>query len=424
MSGRRWRGIEPAVALALDAIVVYVAVEIALYLRFGAVIPVADFEDARVLMPIVVLCRLGGFYAAGLYRRSFAFPRGFDYADLVQAWAAGTVILAASVFFARVLETSRLVLAYEALSFLTLATFWRFLLGELARLLHPIRAAVLVGGGITAERVNAFLEREGWEYRVERAVNLNGLTPDDGIEAIFVTREAFEPAILAGSGGRAVYVLAGVEDILLSGSRAVDLGGCVAMEAGGVRRDRHYLYVKRAIDIAAALSGLAILSPLVLALAAAVKLSSPGPVFFLQERAGHFGRIFRIWKFRTMLHGADGPRLTEVEDARITSIGRSLRRWSLDEIPQLVNVLFGTMSLVGPRPELPEIVAEYPAWRRQVLEATPGLTGLVQVAGRDELTDDEKARLDLFYAMNRSFEMDISILLRTFRAVIKYGGRT
>ncbi|MEK8023027.1 MAG: sugar transferase [Candidatus Hydrogenedentota bacterium] len=420
----RLRGFEPAAALLLDAIVVYVAVEVALYLRFGALIPVADFEDARVLMPVIVLCRLGGFYAAGLYRRSFAFPRGFDYADLVQAWAAGTVLLAASVFFTRILETSRLVLVYESLCFLTLATFWRFLQGEAARVLRPVRAAILVGNRITAERLNMFLEQEGWEYRVS-AVNsrLDESRDGNAAEAVFVAAADFEPSILVRAAGRSVFVLADVEDILLSGSRAVDLGGCVAMEVGSVRRDRHYHYAKRAIDISVSIASLLALSPLIVLVAMAVKLSSPGPVFFLQERAGHFGRSFRILKFRTMIHGAPGPRLTAVEDGRITPIGKFLRRWSLDELPQLVNVLFGSMSLVGPRPELPELVATYPAWRMQVLEATPGLTGLVQVAGRDELTDEEKARLDLFYAMNRSLEMDISILLRTFRAVIKYGGR-
>jgi lipopolysaccharide/colanic/teichoic acid biosynthesis glycosyltransferase len=125
-----------------------------------------------------------------------------------------------------------------------------------------------------------------------------------------------------------------------------------------------------------------------------------------------------------MADGAGGAAITAANDPRVTKIGRFFRASSLDELPQLFDVLLGRMSLVGPRPEVPELAASWPVWRRRVLDVSPGLTGLVQVFGRDELTEDEKGRLDLYYVLNRSLEMDLSILIRTLRAVFRHRGRT
>jgi lipopolysaccharide/colanic/teichoic acid biosynthesis glycosyltransferase len=188
------------------------------------------------------------------------------------------------------------------------------------------------------------------------------------------------------------------------------------------------------------------LSPLFLLLAALVKLTSPGPVFFRQERVGHMMKPFRMLKFRTMCVNADhaihhrfvssfinpGGQAVDsgtaqffkiANDPRVTPIGRFLRRTSLDELPQLWNVLRGQMSLVGPRPPLAYEVDQYKSWHlRRVLEAKPGLTGLWQVTGRSRTTFDEMVRLDLRYARTYSFWMDIKILLATPRAVISGKG--
>ena len=203
---------------------------------------------------------------------------------------------------------------------------------------------------------------------------------------------------------------------------------------------------KRALDLALSLTLLAILSPLFLMIAALVKLTSAGPVFFRQERVGQLMKPFMMLKFRTMdvntdhaIHhqfvssfiksgghaaGAGKNGLFKIaDDPRVTPIGRILRRTSLDELPQLWNVLRGDMSLVGPRPPLAYEVEQYQSWhRRRVLEAKPGLTGLWQVTGHSRTTFDEMVRLDLRYARTYSVWTDIKILLATPRAVISGKG--
>jgi exopolysaccharide biosynthesis polyprenyl glycosylphosphotransferase len=204
--------------------------------------------------------------------------------------------------------------------------------------------------------------------------------------------------------------------------------------------------LKRLLDVLASAIILLLTLPVFLVVAALIKLKSPGPVFFRQSRVGGQGRSFKMLKFRTMhvnndasmhkqfvsqmIKGAaptgGGSRDTAfkiVNDPRVTSIGRLLRKTSLDELPQLWNVLRGDMSLVGPRPPLAYEVEQYKPWHyRRVLEAKPGITGLWQVSGRSRTTFDDMVRLDLRYAKNPSAWSDIKILLATPRAVISGKG--
>jgi lipopolysaccharide/colanic/teichoic acid biosynthesis glycosyltransferase len=204
--------------------------------------------------------------------------------------------------------------------------------------------------------------------------------------------------------------------------------------------------VKRAVDILGSVTLLALLAPLLLLIAALVKLLSPGPVLFKQVRIGYLNHPFTMLKFRTMHVHADekvhlafvtsfiagnggGPPPTAsavfklVNDPRVTPVGRLLRKTSLDELPQLWNVLRGDMSLVGPRPPIPYEIAQYKGWHwRRILEAKPGITGLWQVTGRSRTTFDDMVRLDLRYARTRSLWTDIKILLATPRAVISGQG--
>lgn len=193
--------------------------------------------------------------------------------------------------------------------------------------------------------------------------------------------------------------------------------------------------VKDLFDRCVAATLLVILSPLLLAIAAAVRLSDHGPALFIQTRVGKGGQPFKIYKFRTMVVDAEA-RLAEIrdkndsdgvlfkirKDPRITRIGRHLRKWSLDELPQLINILRGEMSLVGPRPALPEEAAKYADHVRRRLVVKPGLTGMWQVSGRSDLTWDETVRLDLRYVENWSFALDIQILWKTFSVIFRGSG--
>jgi exopolysaccharide biosynthesis polyprenyl glycosylphosphotransferase len=194
--------------------------------------------------------------------------------------------------------------------------------------------------------------------------------------------------------------------------------------------DEVLLLAKRLIDIALATTGLIVLSPLFLIAAISIKLTSAGPVIFRQTRCGLNGRTFQVYKFRSMVANAE-ERLGEVahmnsktvvtkipNDPRMTPVGKWLRRFSIDEIPQLVNVLRGDMSLVGPRPAIPSEVAQYKLWQRRRLRMRPGLTCLWALAGRDEIDFESWMRLDLQYIDNWSLRLDASIILRTIPQVL------
>jgi exopolysaccharide biosynthesis polyprenyl glycosylphosphotransferase len=193
--------------------------------------------------------------------------------------------------------------------------------------------------------------------------------------------------------------------------------------------------LKRGFDVVVSAVLLVALAPVLAACALAVRLSGPGPVLFRQRRVGRDGREFTLHKFRSMsvdaeqllpglLHRnqADGPLFKLRHDPRVTPVGRFLRTWSLDELPQLLDVLRGEMSLVGPRPPLPSEVATYDAWVRNRLRVKPGLTGLWQVSGRHQLSFADYVRYDLFYVENWSLSMDLFVLLRTIPAVLRRSG--
>lgn len=191
------------------------------------------------------------------------------------------------------------------------------------------------------------------------------------------------------------------------------------------------LAVKRMLDVLVSILALTLAAPFWLIVPLAIKLDSAGPVLFNQERIGRDGRPFVVHKFRSMvanaeeqkdslraLNEADGPMFKIKDDPRTTRVGRVLRRTSLDELPQFLNVLKGDMSLVGPRPALPEEVAQYEEWHKRRLEASPGITGLWQVSGRSLVGFEEMVLLDTFYCENWSFGLDLKILFRTIPRVI------
>jgi len=197
------------------------------------------------------------------------------------------------------------------------------------------------------------------------------------------------------------------------------------MPAQGERGRPVQLALKRALDAAGAAALLGALSPLLLLLAAAVKADSRGGALFRQERAGQGGRLFTIYKFRTMVEGADRSALGSYcyrDDPRITRAGRLLRRTSLDELPQLLNVLKGDMSFVGPRPDLPHHVARYDARQRGRLAMRPGITGWAQVNGRNGIPWAERIELDLQYVNGWSLWRDLRVAARTVKVVLAREG--
>ena len=210
--------------------------------------------------------------------------------------------------------------------------------------------------------------------------------------------------------------------------------GSASNDGAGWRRVGNYtLAGERAKDLADRVLGaigLALISPVLLAIAIAIRLDSPGPAFFSQVRIGLDGRPFRFWKFRGMYvdsrsrfpelydyrynaEQARALRFHPPSDPRVTRVGRFIRRTSLDELPNLMNVVLGEMSLVGPRPEIPELVPYYGASARMILSVKPGITSLAKLLGRDHLTFEETLELDLRYVRERSLRVDVGVLLGT-----------
>ncbi len=194
-------------------------------------------------------------------------------------------------------------------------------------------------------------------------------------------------------------------------------------------------YGKRIFDSCAAAFALVLLSPVFLVIAIAIRLEGKGPIYYCSSRVGRGGRVFRFYKFRSMVVGADtyrdhllhrneadGPVFKIADDPRITRVGRFLRRSSLDELPQFWNVLRGDMSLVGPRPPIPSEVLSYEPWQARRLSVRPGITCLWQISGRSRIGFDEWMRLDMEYIDRRSFPLDLAILVRTLPAVMSGEG--
>ena len=182
---------------------------------------------------------------------------------------------------------------------------------------------------------------------------------------------------------------------------------------------------KRLVDLVVASGLLVLLSPLLALIAIAIKLTSRGPILFVQHRVGLHGREFPLYKFRTMIVGAASQGLgieIAARDTRITRVGHWLRRWSLDELPQLWNIVRGQMSLIGPRPSLPEQVARYTPQQRRRLDALPGLTGWAQINGRNDRSWDERIQLDCWYIEHWSWALEWRIIRGTWRAVVDLQG--
>jgi exopolysaccharide biosynthesis polyprenyl glycosylphosphotransferase len=259
------------------------------------------------------------------------------------------------------------------------------------------------------------------EHDIHRAIIVpSGLVADHTLEAIRVVRAL----------GVKASVRPRMLEVVGSSVEFDDVDGVTLLGLHRSRLTRSSAIVKRGMDIVGSAAALLLLSPLMIGAAVAIKLTSPGPVLFRQRRVGRGGAHFDVFKFRSMRDGADAEKqellaLNETEglfkianDPRVTSVGRVLRRCSLDELPQLINVLRGEMSLVGPRPLVPEDDAQIQGWERDRLGLVPGMTGLWQILGSTRVPLEEMVKIDYLYGANWSLWTDIKIMLRTVLYVL------
>ncbi|MGE5619283.1 MAG: undecaprenyl-phosphate glucose phosphotransferase [Sphingomonadaceae bacterium] len=421
-----------------------------------------DYIPVQAAMTGILLIT---YVLKGLYR----LPRGVSWlgetSSVLSATSVGVMLLFAAVSMARYPASSRALFIY----------FW--LLAILAvgasRLLHRLLALTLRKRGFGVKRVlvvggnNALGRRIMHSIATERSaasqvIGFADLEPGDDFGRFrFLGTVAEIPRIVndqqvdeivialpAASHDQMLRIMDHcqrkgvsfrvVPDLYQMRLNRVDVDSVNGIPLIAVSESRiqgSNLVVKRVLDVVVAVVALTLLSPLLLLVALAIKLDSPGPVLFRQVRVGRDGLPFTLYKFRSMrrdaeqqleqlqaLNEATGPLFKIRDDPRMTRVGRLLRRSSIDELPQLINVLKGEMSLVGPRPPLPHEVEKYEDWHLRRLEASPGLTGLWQVSGRSEIPFDEMVMLDIYYIENWSLGLDLSILLRTIPAVLSGGG--
>ncbi len=408
------------------------------------------------------------FFYTGTYRFSYAKS---PLRELVRLWVSvltGVICVGTVVFLSRSLYFSRLFLATFAATNIVLLTLGRFAVYLAARSGRKSpqnrRNIVIVGTGEDARRLARTIEKHSnW------GLNLIGYVTDNGhkteadhkgrmkvlgsireIQSI-VEKHCVDEVIFAVSRERVeeledVFLL--LEDLginarlvlnifphMISKVHLDELDNIPLLTFTTIPTNEFALLVKRVIDVFVSAVLLILFSPLIAGIAVAIKLTSPGPVIFTQRRCGLNGRVFDFYKFRSMYIDAekradelresnevDGPVFKMKRDPRVTPVGRFLRRTSLDELPQLWNVLKGDMSIVGPRPPLPEEVEKYERWQRRRLSMKPGITCIWQVSGRSRIGFQEWMKLDLQYIDNWSIWLDLKIIFKTIPAVLSGRG--
>lgn len=443
----RWRS-RPLLAaiMAVDAAVANLSILLAFLARFEGALPQANWAAVGVLWLPTTLALLACYLLVGLYgqRRDYSRP------ELVSMVARGNALwLFASVVIAYVhrdvagaYPTAVLFLtpAFNAVLSYWIHAGWQPLR---RRCLDPGRArrAVLVGSSAEARRLSeAASTQPGFQY--EFAAVVEGVK---GLDLARVAREVgAEKVILADPGletrdllhclvqcaGLPVRfkVVPSIFEVIRAHRPVTVVAGVPLADLFGDEVPTMREVARRVFDVLVACLGIAVTLPLWPIVAIAVKASSSGPVWYSQERVGLHGRSFRLLKFRTMRADAEsrtGPVLASLDDHRVTAVGHFLRVTHLDELPQLVNVVLGEMSIVGPRPERPAFVRQFlrsvPAYAQRY-SVRPGITGLAQVRGSYDISARNKARYDLVYLENRSLLLDLKILAMTVGVVLSGRG--
>lgn len=477
-TNRRTRWIVHLSLLAWDLVLVFIAFALSYWMRYVADWPTAlEPIVAEVAVenqvafsrfwPIILLLMLLLallFETKGLYR----LPRSASIIDhwgiILSSTITGIAVMIVMVFLYRPFFYSRLIFGFAAFNIVLLLGVWRtFLLGRRhwlwARSVEQERLLVVGSTGLGIQMMNGIATHPALGYslvgylgdapisevaRDSRIYRYLGATDD---LAAIITRLGVRYVILAlpfwdhgklphmvqtlRTLGAEYYIAPDLYQISFDHVDMLQVGGVPLIKPRDTSMHGFNLALKRIIDVFLVLLSAPLSLPLALVLALLIRRDSPGPILFRQTRVGLRGKTFTCYKFRTMvpdaearraeleaLNEADGPLFKIRHDPRITRIGRFLRRSSLDELPQLINILLGEMSIVGPRPALPHEVARYEEWHTHRLDVLPGLAGLGQAMGRSDIPFEDSVRLDIYYAENWSVAMDFRIMLMTVPVVL------
>ena len=458
----------PLLLLVIDAVVINISFVLAYYIRFewflgksAAIIP--QLGRFYYVLIFVMFLWLALFKLLGLYDKRDITSTGDEASSIIGATIAGALLLFALLFLYRGFWFSRALLMYAVFICSALMIFSRYVLNGIKRELYKrgvgVRRTLILGAGeigqglafkmISEKEIGykavAFLDDDPDKMNKDiqgipvigsiistknkiRELNIN--------EVILATGKLHQQKVLdiimeCESEGVEFKLVPGILELIASRISTDDIGGIPLLTIKEIRLQGFNALTKRISDVSVSLAALLLISPLMILAAALIKLESRGPVFFSQKRVGKDGKVFNLYKFRSMVQGAEDQfekvvaqkggniiRFKAKDDPRITRIGKIIRKLSIDELPQLINVLIGDMSLVGPRPPVPIEVERYSAWHKKRLRVRPGITGLWQVSGRSELPFEDMIRLDIYYIENWSLWMDFRIVLRTIPTVI------
>ncbi len=462
------------ILLPLDYLALLAAAVTAHRLRFETL---AELRPAISLLPypeflkaaaLVALGYLAIFALTGLY--TIERPRRIveEAVKVISACTLGVMGLIIMVFFRGELFTSRFVVLAAWLLSIAYVIAARLLVRLVVRQLLKrgigARRAIVVGGPDRATEaiVAEFARNPELGYRIVKrfphwdgaaASEAAALCEREGAEELFVTdpdtgKEAMRSLIEFAEDRHLTFRYAADTLAAHAALMSTTIAGIPVIEVKRTRLEGWGRVYKRVFDVVASLILIVLTSPIMLIAAIAVVLDSRGPIIFRNERVGHEGRRFKAYKFRSMRADLSvgeqfgnrqealdlerklieergikaGPVYKIKDDPRVTRVGRFIRRYSIDELPQFFNVLFGDMSLVGPRPHQPREVEKYERHHRRVLMIRPGITGLAQVSGRSDLSFEDEVRLDTFYIENWTPMMDVAIILKTPFAVFSKKG--
>jgi exopolysaccharide biosynthesis polyprenyl glycosylphosphotransferase len=420
-----------------------------------------DYVPIQAAMTVIMLV---SYLLKGMYRLPRGVPWIREMSAVLSATSIGVMVLFAAVSMTRYPASSRALFIYFWLLSVLAVGLSRLLMrlvrAALRRRGIGVKRVVVVGGnntlgrrimhGIATERSSAqvigFVDLEpGDDFGRFRflgiASELPRLVSELNVDEVVIALPAasHEQVLrimdLCRRRGLEFRVVPDLYQIRLNRVDVDSINGIPLIAVSESQIMGWNLVLKRVLDVAVSVIVLATLSPILGFISLVIKLDSPGPVLFRQLRVGRDGKTFTLHKFRSMrqdaeekldelmeMNEATGPLFKIREDPRMTRVGKLIRRTSIDELPQLINVFRGEMSLVGPRPPLPTEVEKYEEWHMRRLEVSPGLTGLWQVSGRSEIPFDEMVMLDIYYIENWSLGLDLSILLRTIPAVLSGGG--
>jgi exopolysaccharide biosynthesis polyprenyl glycosylphosphotransferase len=444
-----------ALSVLVDAVLVNVGFVLAFLLRFEGRLPAFNFQAYLILAPVLTILYVGGAWTYGLYDPERADTAWAVARGAVAAVTVGTLLTAAIAFFGSTHTASfarSTILIAWAID-LVLLTGWRLAFLRLARVSWPEQRVLIVGTGPAAvELAQKVAQRDRWGWTVTglidastdagcaapieaggfpvlgRAYDVARIAGEHRANRVIVVspialRELIESLVLADEADVRVDVVPELYEIFIGTVDAI-VGDVPLMEITRATVPRYYAAVKRVIDLLVAVSALILTSPILLVAAMAIAVREGFPVLFSQERVGRNMKPFRIHKLRTMVKNAEevcGPVIAEENDARITAVGGFLRKFRIDEVPQLINIIGGEMSFVGPRPERPYFVEQYiaqtPGYRER-FNVKPGVTGLAQVSGGYATTPERKLKYDLIYMYHQTLAMDAQIVAETVRVVL------